>query len=271
MFRYLKEAFWARPRLGALGEIPWNLVGVLGAAMLGLAEPSIWLAALGLETAYLYTLATNKRFQNWVDARSPPALPAEAEARAQLIASLARPARERLAALEGKVGKIEQLYREAGAEEYVFDMNREALKKLAWIYLKLLIAEGNILLLGSSDPAQIGGQIERIRSELATNTGSRSLRESKQATLALLEQRLRARERRDETLAEIGSDLTRIEAQVDLALDQASLEGRPETISANIDLVSHLLDDSYGEASTAVAQLEQTYGGQAHAPLESSR
>jgi hypothetical protein len=269
MLRYLKEAFLARPRLGALGEIPWNLLGVLGASMLGFAEPSIWLAALGLEAAYLYTLATNPRFQNWVDARTPPQLPPEAEARAELVASLTRPARERLALLEGKIGKVEQLYRETGQEDYVFDMNREALKKLAWIYLKLLIAERNILLLGSSDPSEISAQLERIRAELAANKGSKSLRESKQATLALLEQRLKARERRDETLAEIDSDLTRIQAQIDLALDQASLEGRPETISANIDLVSHLLDDSFGEASNTVARLEQTYRAEAGSRLES--
>jgi len=33
MFRYLKEAFWARPDLGGLGRIPWNALIVGGAVV----------------------------------------------------------------------------------------------------------------------------------------------------------------------------------------------------------------------------------------------
>jgi len=91
---------------------------------------------------------------------------------------------------------------------------------------------------------------------------SRSLRESKEATLRILEQRLANLERREQTLAEIDSDLTRIEAQVDLALENAGMRGKSEAISANIDLVSQLLDDSiYGDAGESVAALDRTYGG----------
>src|SRR5687768_4792560 len=68
MFRYIKEAFWARPELAGLGRIPWNAIAVAGTALLGFGEPAVWLAGAALETIYLYTLATNERFQNWVDA-----------------------------------------------------------------------------------------------------------------------------------------------------------------------------------------------------------
>ena len=273
MIRYLKAAFWARPRLAGLGAVPWNVVALCGASLLGFAEPSVWLAALGLETAYLYTFATNRRFQNWVDAcdaqQGSVEAVAETQAREQLIRSLSRPAQERLVTLEQKIARVEHLYRETGAEDYVFDLNRQALQKLGWIYLKLLVAERNILQVGTSDGTEINGQIQRIRSELERHSGSASLRESKQATLALLEQRLQNLERRGETLAEIQSDFARIEAQIDLALEQASLEGRPATISANIDLVSHLLEDSFGEASTAVATLDETYRSQARTQMDS--
>jgi hypothetical protein len=78
---------------------------------------------------------------------------------------------------------------------------------------------------------------------------SDTLRDSKKATLAILNQRLRNLQRRNESLAEIDSDLTRIEQQIDLAVEDASLKGRPAAISANIDLVSHLLDDTYDPAT----------------------
>ena len=69
MLRYLNEAFWARPQLAGLGRIPWNALLVGGAIVLGFGMPAIWLAAAGAETLYLYAIATNGRFQNWVDAR----------------------------------------------------------------------------------------------------------------------------------------------------------------------------------------------------------
>jgi hypothetical protein len=260
MLRYLKEAFWARPELGGLGRVPWNVLAVAGLAILGFGEHAIWLGGLGLETMYLYALATNPRFQHWVDAVDLAKLKSTDETnRNSLVESLAPPAQQRVQALERKIGRIEDLYRESQADEFLFDSNRDALHKLASMYLRLLLAQRNIASVGAgANEKELQLRIESIRAELAgPSVIPSTLRESKQATLNVLAQRLDTIQKCSESLAEIDSDLTRIEAQIDLALEEASLKGKPTAISGNIDLVSHLLiDDSSTTTTTAADVLE---------------
>ncbi len=109
------------------------------------------------------------------------------------------------------------------------------------MYVRLLTAQRNISTMAAdASEKALQTQIDQIRKECAGNIPA-TLRESKQATLNILTQRLNNLRRRSESLAEIESDLTRIEAQIDLALEDASLKGKPTAISGNIDLVSHLL------------------------------
>ena len=72
MFRYLSAAFVARPRIPGLGQVPVNLIGLAGAGILGLANPAFWFLGLGLEVAYLFGLASNRRFRDIVDERPAP-------------------------------------------------------------------------------------------------------------------------------------------------------------------------------------------------------
>jgi len=61
------------------------------------------------------------------------------------------------------------------------------------------------------------------------------------------------------SLQEIESDLNRIDAQVDLALENATMQGQPQAISGNIDLFSSALDENfYGESAKTIANLDQT-------------
>ena len=252
MFRYLKEAFWARPDLGGLGRVPWNALIVAGAIILGFGEHSVWIGGIGLETLYLYALATNTRFQHWVDAKDLEKLKSTDDtARRSLLQNLSTPARSRVSALEGKIEKIEELYHESQADEFLFDSNRDALHKLANMYVRLLTAQRNITTMGTeANEKALQSQIEQLRKDCAGDIPP-ALRDSKQATLNILSQRLTNLRRRTESLAEIESDLTRIEAQIDLALEDASLKGKPTAISGNIDLVSHLLIDDSSTTTTS--------------------
>lgn len=262
MFRYLKAAFWAAPDVPGLGRLPVNALALAGMGILGVGHPGFWLAGLGLEAAYLFGLATNHRFQRLVDARdrSVEELSADAQ-RKSVVAKLIPPSHERLQRLEARCARILQLHADAQAEEFVIEGNRQALQKLSFLYLKLLIARQNIQAEDTADVvARLRYQTAALEKELGYDKLSPSLRESKEATLRILQQRLAALERREQTLAEIDSDLTRIEAQVDLALDQAAIRGKTETITANIDLVSQLLDDSvYGDAGASLAAIERNY------------
>ncbi len=270
MLRYLNEAFWARPALAGLGAIPWNLLAVMGVGMLGFAEHAIWLAGLGLETAYLFLLATNPRFQHWVDAKDLERVSVDSEtSRQKLMQILPASAQRRLTTLEEKISRIDTLYRDSQSEDYLFESNRDALKKLTTIYLRLLVAQRNLVLLpANTTEDQIKKQIAAIEGDLARKDSSPSLLESKQATLQLMTQRLISFQRREETLAEIDSDLTRIEAQIDLAVEDASLKGHPTAISSNIELVSTLLDDTLGGGVTSTTTATTTTTTQSGTELE---
>jgi hypothetical protein len=260
VLRYLSAAFWARPRIWGLGRVPWNALAVFGAAIFGFAEHAVWLGGLGLETLYLFSIGTNPRFQRWVDAQDVAAVAGETEeGRAQLVQSLGGAARQRLVRLEEKVTRIEKMYQQSRGDDYLYDTNRDAIKKLTWAFLKLLVAQRNLLMLGNqSNEMELQQKIAALEGELKGATTD-TLRESKKATIDILRQRVNNGRRRAETLAEVDSDLGRVEAQIDLALEQASMKDKPTAISANIQLVSRMLDDDYGDASSTIASLDQKY------------
>src|SRR5262249_32257884 len=93
-----------------------------------------------------------------------------------------------------------------------------------------------------------------------------ALRQSKTATVDILKRRLANIQRREQSLEEVESDLTRVESQVDLILDNAAMQGKPQTISSDLQLASNLVGGGlFGEPESAVADLERDYGG-ARAP-----
>jgi len=266
VFRYLQAAFWAAPEVAGLGRLPANVLLLAGFAILGFGHPGFWLLGLALEGAYLYALTNSARFRTLVDAQRLHLSESSVEQERQtLVAKLSPEARGRLENLSAKCARVGQLERDAQVEEFLVEANRDALRKLEWLFLKVLIAQQNLRLLDAEGTSrELHRKAEVLRSEVQADRLSRSLRESKAATLRILEQRLANLDRREQSLAEIDSDLTRIEAQIDLAVDNAGMRGKSEAISANIDLVSQMLDDSvYGDSGQSIAALDRTFGSQA--------
>jgi hypothetical protein len=261
MLRYLREAFWAGPVVPGLGRLPANALGVLGFALLGLGHPGFWLVGLGLETGYLALLASHPRFQRWVDALARTSR-RDAGDRAGLIARLQPGARERLKRLDEKCARILEVYRQAEVEEFEIESNRGALEQLSRVYLKLLVARDHLQ--ASKVHATDGDlrhRIAELERELAEAGQSPSLRESREATLEILRRRLANLLRCDQTLAEVDSDLERVEAQIDLALENARLRGRGDLIPVQVELASQLLDGGldFSDAAGAVVALDQAY------------
>ena len=262
MLRYLKAAFWARPAIPGIGSLPVNVIAFAGLLILGFGHPGFWFLAMALEAGYLYTVSSSPRFKRVVDAQDIHLEEGEADRqRTTLVGTLSADRRGRLEQLESKCANVIDTYRESQTESYLVESNRHALQKLTWLYLKLLVAQQNLTAMHKSTTvAEIEQQIELIQKDLRYDKISPSLKESKQATLAILQQRLAVFEKRSESLQEMESDLTRIEAQVDLAVENAGMRGKPEAISANIDLVSHLLDDSlFGDSGASVAALDERF------------
>lgn len=264
MLKYLKKAFWAGPQLPGLGRLPLNALGTVGFAILGLGHPAFWLLGAGLETAYLALVASHPRFQRLVNAQEHQLeAGSAAEGRRDLAASLAPEARKRFDTLEAKIAQALQTGREAQVGDFEIESRRDAFDRLSWIYLKLLVArrqlEASRL---HANEADLKSRIAGLERELgASGQDPSPLRQSQSATLKILQQRLHNLERSEQTLKQIDSDLARIEAQVDLAFESATLQEGGEAVAANLELASEVLDDGlyFGDLETKVASVDQAY------------
>lgn len=245
MWRYVKSAFLVGVDVPGLGRVPLNALAACGIGIMGFGEHAIWLLGLGLEAAVVSSLAFNKRFQNWVDASSFKQSDDQvAQENAAMARVLPTDAKARLNKLQAKCEQTIQMYRNLQSDEFEFtiETNREALKKLQRTYLKLLVAKQHLAELDSPDAEQaLKTQIVNLETDLRRTNDSPSVHESKTATLNILKKRLGNLQRKAETLEEIDSDLMRIEAQVDLVRENAGMQSKPQTISADIELASDLV------------------------------
>lgn len=262
MWRYIKSAFLVGVDVPHLGRIPVNVLATAGFAILGVAEPAFWFVGLATEAAVITTLAFNPRFQKYVQGQHLQlARDDDDSRRRQLIQLLEPDQRRRLSALDGKCARILEVHRSQQAEDYVVDSNDEALKRLEWNYLKLLVARHHMLATSAEDSEQeIQAKVNSLESDLRDMDQPESLRESKSATASILKKRLANIERRKETLQEIDSDCLRIEAQVDLVLENATMQGKPQTISSDIELASDLLGAGiFGDDEPTVSRLDSKF------------
>jgi hypothetical protein len=256
VWRYIKAAFFARPAIPGLGHVPINVVAVAACAILGFVNPGIWFLGAGLEIGYLWLLVSNARFRNVVDATGRPTagVVAAAEREKALIDRLPQASRKALARLEAGCSRVLELQRNSHAEEFVIEANRDALARLRWTYLKLLVAEANLQSDEWDEPeSDIRKRITVLEREIA-DAPSPQVRESKQATRDILARRIANRGERTRTLAELEADRARIEAQIELARENVSIQGRPLTIAGDVELASGLLD--YGSAGADIEAME---------------
>lgn len=262
MWRYLKAAFLVGVEVPALGSVPLNALAAAGFLILGFGHPGFWFLGLAAEAVIVPSLAFNKRFQNVVEAQDQQATSGDAQLkRSSLVKLLPSDYQSRLAKLERRCDKVLEVYRNAQAEEFLIDTNREALENLKWVYLKLLIARYHLLTAGTDDtPESLEKKIDSLQGELQNSGESSALRQSKAATLDILQRRLANIQRREQSLEEVESDLTRVESQVDLILDNAAMQGKPQTIATDLELASDLVSGGmFGDAESAVADLDRKY------------
>ena len=262
MWRYLKSAFLVGVDVPALGRVPLNALAATGFFIVGFAQPAVWLLGLAAEAGVVSSLAFNKRFQNWVDAQHLKATEDDSDAKYQALVSVLPPeSRNRLLQLQSKCQKVIQVYRNLQADEFMIETNEDALKKFQWVYLKLLIARVHLSEQTGDDEKSLKAKIAGLEKDVASEGESANVKESKAATLNILKKRLANMGRREDALEEVDSDLMRVEAQVDLVLENATIQGKPQTISTDIGLASDLVGGAlFGDEEGIVADLERRYG-----------
>lgn len=258
MLKYLKAAFWAGPRVPLLGSLPVNALAVAAGIIFGFVQPAIWFLTLGIETAWLFALSTNARFQRWADLQdAPPPLPAGVPDQ-ELSPGDLRQAAE----LQAKVSEALAAYQRNQTDPLIFEANKDALRRLAEIHGTLLGARASLLeAQRRTDAAELRSQLAGIERDLAQADLAPAVRGSKQATAEILRQRLGNDEKRRHTLELIDADLVRIEAQVDLAVENAVVRGSTEALSSNIELTSQLLTDGGVSSSLSTAEISLPRSG----------
>ncbi len=237
MFRYLSAAFTARPRIPGLGEIPVNLLALAGFTIVGIANPAFWFLGLGCEAAYLFGLASNSRFRAIVDGRSVSLPPSREPTRGweQLVGELSGQERSRLLALKAKLQRVTALYERFHADDITSGQNRESLLALLGHYARLLQARENLALQWTDDDDRdLREQADLIATQLKQAGLSEELRNSKMRTLEIVQARIENQKRRAQMAEEIESELNRIEAQFDLALENAAMSSTPQAISSDL-------------------------------------
>ncbi|HVN21900.1 MAG TPA: hypothetical protein VMU05_24145 [Dongiaceae bacterium] len=262
MWRYLKSAFLVSVDVPSLGRVPVNALGAAAFAILGFAQPAFWFLGLALEAAVVPALAFNPRFQKVVEAQSHESAQVDVEKqRLALVRLLEAGAQRRLWEMATKCNQVLDIYRTQQADEYIIDANEHALKNLEWVYLKLLVARHHLLSPSSETEQTLDKKIQDLEKDIQDGEETESLMQSKQATLAILKKRMATMRKKHQTLEEIESDLTRIDNQVDLILENATVQTKPQTISADVELASDLLGGSiFGDDETTISAIEQTFG-----------
>lgn len=276
---YVREAFNARP-LGMF--VPPNWIGVAAFGLLGFQQPGFWVIGAGLELAYLSLLATNPRFQRLVSGQASLASTREVTDKGgRLLATLPDIDRRRYDILALRCQSILEQQFAGDTAAPGFEMQREGLGRLTWMYLRLLStrqAIRRVLAQPDGRNAQASGQPPPIPGSAPTSAGSNQreleqrladvnrrlqdsslseeLRRSLTAQADLLQQRVRRRSEAEGKLAYLDAELTRIEEQVELIREQAVLSTDPESFSLRIDEIGATLSGT----ADWIAEQQRTLG-----------
>jgi hypothetical protein len=264
-WQYVKAAFNARP-IGMFVAPNW--IGLAAFGLLGYAvDPGFWVLGAGLELGYLSMLATNARFQRFVGgAVSAGAAQFSGQKVQQALASLSPNDKERYRLLELGCQSVLQLQFHGSTDAPGYRMQAEALGRLTWMYLRLLVTRQSIQNVLLAPPAPrpgeprrntppplpttaqadgesrlLQGRLADLKARLQDQTLTEDLRRSLTSQADLIQQRLDRRATAANKLAYIDAELTRIEQQVELIREQAVLSTDPESFSHKIDEIGATL------------------------------
>jgi hypothetical protein len=258
MFRYLKAAFWVSPEVPALGKVPANLLVLAGLALFGLVNPGFWLLGLALEIAFLFSLAGNKRFQQYVDAqRAKAARQAQREGKPspeltaeRLVQSLPGPLVKRFHTLRKRCLELRQLAQQLkdpdrlDAPPPLEDLQLAGLDRLLWIYLRLLFTQYSLeRFLQETNEAQIRHDIDHLQARLrdvaasASDAKQQKKRKVLEDNLETSRSRLTNYQKARENCELVQLEIDRLENKIRSLSELAINRHEPDFISGHVDQV----------------------------------
>jgi len=256
---YVKAAFGWRSRVPLLGHLPLNVLAVAGFAILGLGNPGFWLLGLAYEAAYLFLMAGNQRFQALVQGTRLLQERQVWQSKQNVIfANLDRQSQQRYLALTQECLQILKNTETLSTKPASEDLRSGGLNQLAWLFLKLLYSK--IKIRGITEQvtrAELEAEIKAIADKLAKESEASAIYRSLQGTLDIQKKRLENLVRADETLKVIDAELDRIEKQVTLLNEEASMASDPDTVTVRLDGVMESLQGT----NKWISEQNELFGG----------
>ncbi len=250
--KYVRAAFNARP-WGMW--VPPNWVGLATVGILGVLEPGIWILGLGLELAYLLTLANSKRFQRFIDSAATVSQKQDAQ---KLLDSLL----VRLdASDQNRYRQLQKRCEDVLAQQHEttpgdLQIQADGLGKLAYVYLRLLVTRNGILrVLQSSSTQSIDIRIKDVNGQLKA-ASTPELQKSLSDQLEILGERKKRHGEARDKLQFIEAELTRIEEQIELIREGLVMASDAGSLSRRIDAVGN----SLGTTTNWIRQQQQMLG-----------
>jgi hypothetical protein len=257
-WKCLVAAFSARP-FGMF--VPPNWIGLSAFGLLGLRNPGFWLIGAGVELAYLFSLATNKKFQDWVARRgsagSDKAFQAKQDA---LIARLSDTDQARYVAFVSRCRIILDQFSQLDSSGAAAQVQAEGLGKLTWVYLRLLLARRAMLRVlkdpSTSETEELQVRLDRVKARLDEKSMDEDLRKSLGSQADLLAQRVDQRSEGRNKLEFLEAEILRIQEQVELLREQSALGADADGLSRRLDEIT----GSLGGATEWIADQQKVYG-----------
>jgi hypothetical protein len=276
---YVKAAFNARP-IGMF--VPPNWIGLAAIALLGVLNRGFWIMGAGLELGYLYVLSTHPRFQRWVRAEHLAGAQKEGQEKLQdLLAQLSEGDKQRYRGVERQCQGVIQQQGGGGASTELLTQG-EGLGRLIWIFLRLLLTRQSIKkTLNESIEQEVKAEVlsgrrkvapfvdgedfgcelfrEKIRTleeKMKKDTVPEEVKKSLTGQVDILQQRLQSRKDALQKIAFLEAELDRIEEQVKLIREQATVAADPGAVSARIDQIAATL----GGTTQWIKEQQRIYG-----------
>jgi hypothetical protein len=262
LMEYLKRAFLYR----------WNVLlfagGMVGAALSPWPDATIPLVA-AVEMAYLGGLVAFPRFRQAIDAQVYQQNRQQQSVRAtggtplqDIIFKLGPESRRRFEQLRARCLEMRVIASEvrgrSGQPAPAEDMSTQALDRLLWVFLRLLIShEALSRFLQRANVTEIRARLAEAQSKLQQfGTGDERIAHSLQDSVAAQQQRLSNYERAEKNAEFVRFELDRIEAKIHVLTESAVNSQDPDFLTSQIDSIT----ESMQTTDKAISELQHITG-----------
>jgi predicted ribosome quality control (RQC) complex YloA/Tae2 family protein len=254
-FEYIKRAFVNHWNLLAVGA------GVIGGALSGHADIALPVVA-ALEMTYLAGLASNAKFQSYVDAQAHKASKVETEeqivgpALGRMFAAIDPASRARFEALRRRCRELRKLSDDirpgTSNLDTVEQMQTEGINKLLWAFLKLLYSRHAVArFLATTNEQQIRQQLHELEHKLAAlgdeledTTNQARIRRTLADTLASVKLRVDNLTKAKQNFEFLELEIDRIDNKITSIAELAVNRQDPDFITSEVDGVAASMEQT---------------------------